>query len=168
MEPEAKQLVSRPFRTVRCWLTSATAYLLDGWSVRGEAPTLSGRGAGSAGGTACRATIFPARSNRAGALAQNCLPVQRFLRRLPRVRSTHRVRQLVLPHGIPHGGHHRKTGPLENAALWQELLAASQRHEMDWRWVRGHAGDPGNERADELANMGVAHARAEMLIKRRP
>ncbi|NGM89074.1 ribonuclease HI [Parapusillimonas sp. SGNA-6] len=57
--------------------------------------------------------------------------------------------------------------PVKNADLWQELDALVQEHTLTWRWVRGHAGDPGNERADELANMGVAHAREEMLNKTR-
>lgn len=45
--------------------------------------------------------------------------------------------------------------PVKNADLWQQLDAAAARHQIDWRWVRGHDGDPGNERADELANEGV-------------
>jgi ribonuclease HI len=46
--------------------------------------------------------------------------------------------------------------PVKNADLWQTLLTESQRHTIDWRWVKGHSGDPGNERADALANKGVA------------
>ena len=46
--------------------------------------------------------------------------------------------------------------PVKNADLWQELDALVREHELSWRWVRGHAGDPGNERADQLANQGVA------------
>lgn len=45
--------------------------------------------------------------------------------------------------------------PVKNADLWQQLDAAAQRHQIDWRWVKGHAGHPGNERADRLANQGV-------------
>jgi ribonuclease HI len=45
--------------------------------------------------------------------------------------------------------------PVKNAELWQELEAQSLKHDVDWRWVKGHAGDPGNERADMLANRGV-------------
>ncbi len=45
--------------------------------------------------------------------------------------------------------------PVKNVDLWQELDAAIARHEVTWVWVKGHAGDPGNERADELANKGV-------------
>jgi ribonuclease HI len=47
--------------------------------------------------------------------------------------------------------------PVKNVDLWQRLdaLVAGSGHRIDWRWVRGHAGDPGNERADALANRGV-------------
>jgi len=50
--------------------------------------------------------------------------------------------------------------PVKNVDLWQKLdsLLASGGHSIDWRWVRGHNGDPGNERADELANRGVDQA----------
>jgi ribonuclease HI len=46
--------------------------------------------------------------------------------------------------------------PVKNAELWQRLDAARQDHLIDWRWVRGHAGDSMNERADELARRGMA------------
>ncbi|WP_344127025.1 ribonuclease HI [Luedemannella flava] len=49
--------------------------------------------------------------------------------------------------------------PVKNADLWQRLSTASARHQIEWLWVKGHAGDPGNERADALANKGVAEAR---------
>jgi ribonuclease HI len=47
--------------------------------------------------------------------------------------------------------------PVKNVDLWQALDALVQAggHRIDWRWVKGHAGDPGNERADMLANRGV-------------
>jgi len=45
--------------------------------------------------------------------------------------------------------------PVKNADLWKRLDAAAQAHTVDWRWVKGHAGHPGNERADALANKGV-------------
>jgi ribonuclease HI len=47
--------------------------------------------------------------------------------------------------------------PVKNVDLWQKLdaLVATAGHRIDWRWVKGHAGDPGNERADALANLGV-------------
>lgn len=46
--------------------------------------------------------------------------------------------------------------PVKNVDLWQELDAAQGKHQIQWRWVKGHAGHEGNERADALANMGVA------------
>ena len=46
--------------------------------------------------------------------------------------------------------------PVKNADLWQRLDALRNLHQVEWRWVKGHAGDPGNERADELANRGAA------------
>lgn len=45
--------------------------------------------------------------------------------------------------------------PVKNADLWRELETACARHQVNWRWVKGHNGDPGNERADQLANKGV-------------
>lgn len=51
-------------------------------------------------------------------------------------------------------------GAVKNVDLWQALLAAAEPHDVDWRWVKGHAGDPGNERADALARQGLAEARA--------
>ena len=48
--------------------------------------------------------------------------------------------------------------PVKNADLWQKLEAAEAAHSVEWRWVKGHAGDPGNERADALANRGAAEA----------
>jgi ribonuclease HI len=45
--------------------------------------------------------------------------------------------------------------PVKNVDLWQALDLAAQRHTIDWRWVKGHAGDPGNERADKLARQGM-------------
>jgi ribonuclease HI len=50
--------------------------------------------------------------------------------------------------------------PVKNADLWQRLEAASARHQVQWLWVKGHAGDPGNERADALANLGMDEVRA--------
>ena len=45
--------------------------------------------------------------------------------------------------------------PVKNVDLWQALDAAQARHKVEWRWVRGHNGHEGNERADALANRGV-------------
>lgn len=41
--------------------------------------------------------------------------------------------------------------PVKNRDLWERLYAATLRHNIDWRWVKGHSGDPDNERVDELA-----------------
>jgi len=48
--------------------------------------------------------------------------------------------------------------PVKNEELWRELDAQMERHRINWVWVKGHAGDPGNERADALANQGVLKA----------
>lgn len=45
--------------------------------------------------------------------------------------------------------------PVKNADLWQRLDAATKRHEIDWRWVKGHAGHAENERADALARAAI-------------
>ena len=45
--------------------------------------------------------------------------------------------------------------PVKNADLWRDLLAATEPHTVEWRWVKGHAGDPGNEEADRLANLAM-------------
>ena len=45
--------------------------------------------------------------------------------------------------------------PVKNLDLWQELDALAQRHDIEWRWVRGHAGIAGNERVDRLANEAI-------------
>ena len=49
--------------------------------------------------------------------------------------------------------------PVKNQDLWQRLDAAQARHQVQWRWVKGHNGDPGNEEADQLANRGMREAR---------
>ena len=46
--------------------------------------------------------------------------------------------------------------PVKNADLWQALEAAMEPHSVEWRWVKGHAGHPENERADELARLGMS------------
>jgi ribonuclease HI len=45
--------------------------------------------------------------------------------------------------------------PVKNVDLWQRLEALAGQHDIEWIWVKGHAGHPGNERADALANLGV-------------
>jgi len=45
--------------------------------------------------------------------------------------------------------------PVKNVELWQALIAAARPHKIDWRWIKGHSGDPDNERADALANAAI-------------
>ena len=45
---------------------------------------------------------------------------------------------------------------MKNVELWQRLDEATQRHDIEWKWVKGHAGDEMNERADALARAGMA------------
>ena len=45
--------------------------------------------------------------------------------------------------------------PVKNQDLWMALDEARARHDIDWRWVKGHAGNEGNEEADRLANLGI-------------
>jgi ribonuclease HI len=49
--------------------------------------------------------------------------------------------------------------PVKNVELWQKLEGLVNQHQVSWHWVRGHTGDPGNERADQLANRGVETVR---------
>ena len=53
--------------------------------------------------------------------------------------------------------------PVKNIDLWQRLEAAMKPHQVEWFWVRGHAGHPENERADALARAGIAKAREHRL-----
>lgn len=48
--------------------------------------------------------------------------------------------------------------PVKNQDLWTALAALAERHDVEWHWVRGHAGHPENERADALANLGLEQA----------
>lgn len=50
--------------------------------------------------------------------------------------------------------------PVKNIELWQRLDQLAATHTVEWHWVKGHAGDPGNERADALANRGVTSSSA--------
>ena len=45
--------------------------------------------------------------------------------------------------------------PVKNASLWKTLHAETQRHKIEWHWVKGHSGHPGNEKADQLANIAI-------------
>jgi ribonuclease HI len=62
--------------------------------------------------------------------------------------------------GRPRAGAPPAKQPVKNVDLWQQLdaLVSGAGHRIEWRWVRGHTGDPGNERADALANRGVPRA----------
>ena len=60
-----------------------------------------------------------------------------------------------IPNWIRRGWKTADKKPVKNADLWQRLHELAQRHVVEWRWVKGHAGVDGNERADELANRGV-------------
>lgn len=53
--------------------------------------------------------------------------------------------------------------PVKNVDLWQQLVAAAAEHDVQWHWVKGHAGDVGNERADRLAAKGLTEAVAAAL-----
>ncbi len=53
----------------------------------------------------------------------------------------------------------RKTGPVKNQDLWQQLDAIAEKHEITWKWVRGHAGNPMNELCDELATEAIQKVR---------
>ncbi len=59
-------------------------------------------------------------------------------------------------HGWAARGWRRKGGAIENLELWRELVDAARRHEVVWRWVRGHAGHPQNEYANMLATRAAA------------
>jgi ribonuclease HI len=56
------------------------------------------------------------------------------------------------------GWNTRDKKPVKNADLWQRLDAVSRGHQVQWFWVKGHAGHPENERADELAGQGAVDA----------
>jgi len=54
--------------------------------------------------------------------------------------------------------------PVKNVDLWQQLDAVAAQHDVEWFWVKGHAGHPGNERADQLANLGVEEVGRRSVI----
>ncbi|HET7587307.1 MAG TPA: ribonuclease HI [Gammaproteobacteria bacterium] len=57
---------------------------------------------------------------------------------------------------------------VKNEDLWRELDAQASRHQVDWHWVKGHAGHPGNERADALANQAIDEMHASLAASRIP
>ena len=60
-----------------------------------------------------------------------------------------------LPNWRKRGWRTASRKPVKNQDLWEALVAATERHDVKWHWVKGHAGHPENERADELANRGL-------------
>ena len=58
--------------------------------------------------------------------------------------------------------------PVKNAELWQALDEARRRHKVSWHWIKGHAGHPENERADELARMAMAPFKAKRVVAGEP
>ncbi|HEX7241131.1 MAG TPA: ribonuclease H, partial [Longimicrobiaceae bacterium] len=59
-------------------------------------------------------------------------------------------------HGWAARGWKRKTGEIENLEMWKELLPVARRHQIQWRWVKGHAGHPQNEYANHLAILAAS------------
>jgi ribonuclease HI len=59
-------------------------------------------------------------------------------------------------HGWARKGWRRAGGPIENLALWHDAIRAAAPHQVEWRWVRGHAGHPQNEYANHLATRAAA------------
>lgn len=66
-----------------------------------------------------------------------------------------------LPRWQKNGWRTASRKPVENRPLWERLIAATEPHDVHWRWVRGHAGNPGNEKADELARTAARRAQGE-------
>jgi ribonuclease HI len=62
---------------------------------------------------------------------------------------------------VKNGWKTKSKSPVKNRALWQELYELSQKHEIEWHWVKGHAGHPENERCDRLANRA-----AESIVRK--
>ncbi|MEE9396028.1 MAG: ribonuclease HI [Methylococcales bacterium] len=60
-----------------------------------------------------------------------------------------------MPNWIRRGWKTASNKPVKNVDLWKRLDQALQMHEVNWTWVKGHDGHPGNERADQLANRGI-------------
>lgn len=61
---------------------------------------------------------------------------------------------------IKRGWKNSQKKEVANKDLWQQLLAAVEPHDIEWTWVRGHAGHPENERCDELARMAISNGRS--------
>jgi ribonuclease HI len=72
-----------------------------------------------------------------------------------------------LPNWIRRGWKTADNKPVKNDDLWRRLAEQAARHRVDWRWVKGHSGHAGNDRADELANRGVELALRERAAGRK-
>ena len=66
-----------------------------------------------------------------------------------------------LPGWKRNGWRTKTKAPVKNADLWRQLDAVVSRHQVAWRWVKGHAGDPGNERCDQLAQQAIAEVKSK-------
>lgn len=64
-----------------------------------------------------------------------------------------------MPRWVARGWRTAGGGAVKNRELWQRLAQAAARHQVTWEWVRGHSGDPGNERVDDLARQAAEAAR---------
>jgi len=60
-----------------------------------------------------------------------------------------------LPNWIRRDWKTASRAPVKNVDLWQRLAVVRDKHQVEWQWVKGHSGHPGNERADRLANKGI-------------
>ena len=60
-----------------------------------------------------------------------------------------------LPKWVKKNWKNAKGDPVKNQELWQRLLEATQRHEIEWHWIKGHSSHPENDRADELARLAI-------------
>ena len=65
-----------------------------------------------------------------------------------------------LPNWIRRGWRTADNSPVKNVDLWQRLVQAQAKHQVEWQWVKGHSGHPGNDRADRLANQAICEMRA--------
>ena len=119
-----------------------------------------------------KSSSWPGRERTPGH-ASSCHPqTQRTIVRRPFLQSPWPVLSPCCPHGTYltswiHGWKKRgwrtaDNKPVKNIELWQRLDTLVAEHSVAWHWVKGHSGDPGNERADGLANRGVDSLRGKV------
>ncbi|MEZ4226172.1 MAG: ribonuclease HI [Polyangiaceae bacterium] len=106
-----------------------------------------------------------------GATTNNRMEILAAIRALEALKRPTRVRLFTdsvylrsgvcewLPQWKARGWKTASKKPVKNVDLWQALEAAMAQHQVEWHWVKGHAGHPDNERADELARRGLEEAR---------